>query len=107
MMSFRRLGGLLTLLLFVQPEPVVVSTVVALSASTIAGCGGGSCSSCCECSYVCTDMGDVHRLTAGKGECLDCTAMCREYYRTSGWCEGDYEPSRVEASACVPETPAQ
>lgn len=107
MMSFRRLGGLLTLLLFVHPEPAVVSTAVVLSAASMASCASGSCSSCCECSYVCVDMGDVHKLAAKREECLDCTAVCREYYRTSGWCEDDYEPSRVESSVCTPETPAE
>jgi hypothetical protein len=104
-MFFRRLSGLtLVLLLFLQPEPVIVSAVIAASASAIAGCG--SCVSCCECSYVCTDAGDVHRLTADKGECLDCTSKCREYYRTSDWCEWDYDPNTVEASVCEPEIPA-
>jgi hypothetical protein len=107
-MFLPRLGGLvMLLLLFVQPEPVVVSVVVAVSAAAITGCADGSCVSCCECSYVCTDMGDVHRLTAEKGECFDCTAKCREYYRDSGWCDWGYDPSMVEASVCPPETRAE
>jgi hypothetical protein len=100
----RRLAGLLVLLLFLQPEPAVVSAFVAVSAAATAGCGSGSepCTSCCDCSYVCYDMGDAHRLTDENGGCLDCAAKCSEYYRTSVSCE--FDASKVAASPCKPKS---
>jgi hypothetical protein len=78
----RRLGGLaMLLLLFAQPEPIVVSAVAVTSATALAGCGSGSCVACCTCHIVCDNTGDSAKLglLAENGHCLDCQADCVQY----------------------------
>jgi hypothetical protein len=62
------------LLLLLQPEPTMISAVIAASAS---GCGGSSCITCCECYWQCFNrLIESGTTTSQNGACFDCHTEC-------------------------------